>query len=239
MSRIFMNPDEPNFIWKNLNATLDMNCIIESELPEIMPNKRYETYTVQGRNGELTETFDDYEPFNLEIEGITIPHSRLREVKRWLTGKSQLITHNDPDKYLDAICSMSKEVPFENEWGYFYTFDVTFRCQPFKRKVGETPKNFNVSKVEIYDHGDEKAQPYLEIDSKGGDISIKIGDRTLTVLNTVTGTVAVDAELGKVVQEGLSLFTKGDWPILTPGKNTIELSGKFNQIRFWNRSVYL
>ena len=49
MSQRFMNPDEPNFIWKDLNAALDMDCIIESELPEIMPAQRYETYTVQGR----------------------------------------------------------------------------------------------------------------------------------------------------------------------------------------------
>ncbi|WP_422698896.1 phage tail protein [Enterococcus durans] len=239
MSRIFMNPDEPNFVWKNLNAVVDMECIIETELPDIMPNKRYETYTIQGRNGELTETFDDYEPFDFKVEDITIPHSKLREVKRWLSGRSQLITHNEPDKYLDAICSMSKEVSFENEWGYFYTFDVTFRCQPFKRKVGESPKVFNVSKIDLYDHGDEKTQPYFEIDSKGGNLSIKIGNRTLTILNTMVGTVTVDTELGKVMQEGMPLFTQGDWPLLLPGKNTIELSGKFDQIRFWNRSVYL
>lgn len=239
MSRIFMNPDEPNFVWKNLNAVLDMECIIETELTDIMPNKRYETYTIQGRNGELTETFDDYEPFDFKVEDITIPHSKLREVKRWLTGRSQLITHNEPDKYLDAICSMSKEVSFENEWGYFYTFNVMFHCQPFKRKVGESPKVINVSKIDLYDHGDEKTQPYFEIDSKGGNLSIKIGNRALTILNTMAGTVTVDTELGKVMQEGLPLFTQGDWPFLIPGKNTIELSGKFDQIRFWNRSVYL
>ena len=239
MSRIFMNPDEPNFVWKNLNAVLDMECIIETELPDTMPNKRYETYIIQGRNGELTETFDDYEPFDFKVENITIPYSKLREVKRWLSGRSRLITHNEPDKYLDAICSMSKEVSFENEWGYFYTFDVTFRCQPFKRKVGESLKIFSVSKIDLYDHGDEKAQPYFEIDSKSGNLSIKIGNRALTILNTMAGTVTVDTELGKVIQEGLPLFTKGDWPFLIPGKNTIELSGEFDQIRFLNRSVYL
>ena len=99
MSQRFMNPDEPNFIWKDLNAALDMDCIIESELPEIMPAQRYETYTVQGRNGELNETFGDYESFDLEIENIAVPHSKLREGKKWLSGRSRLITHNDPDKY--------------------------------------------------------------------------------------------------------------------------------------------
>ncbi len=36
---IFMNRDEPNFIWKGLNAVLDMGCVIENELPDILPNK--------------------------------------------------------------------------------------------------------------------------------------------------------------------------------------------------------
>lgn len=234
-----MKPDEPNFIWKNRNAVIDMDCIIEGELPDIMPNKRYETYTIQGRSGELTETFDDYEPFDLEIEGITIPHSKLREVKRWLTGKSQLITHNDPDKYLDAICSMDKEVPFENEWGFFYTFDVTFRCQPFKRKLNEQPIEISTNEIEVYDPGDEIAHPYFEIESNGGDITLTIGDKSLTVLNTLVSAFTVDTELGKSIQEGLPLFTKGDWPTLSPGKNLIQVSGSFSKIKLWRRSVYL
>ncbi len=239
MSQRFMNPDEPNFIWKDLNAALDMDCIIESELPEIMPAQRYETYTVQGRNGELNETFGDYESFDLEIENITVPHYKLREVKKWLSGRSRLITHNDPDKYLDAICNLGEEVKFENEWGFFYTFAVTFRCQPFKRKLNEQPIEISTNEIEVYDPGDEIAHPYFEIESNGGDLTLTIGDKSLTVLNTLASTFTVDTELGKSIQEGLPLFTKGDWPTLGPGKNLIQVSGTFSKIKLWRRSVYL
>ncbi|RXE92191.1 phage tail protein [Enterococcus faecium] len=239
MSQRFMNPDEPNFIWKDLNAALDMDCIIESELPEIMPAQRYETYTVQGRNGELNETFGDYESFDLEIENITVPHSKLREVKKWLSGRSRLITHNDPDKYLDAICNLGEEVKFENEWGFFYTFAVTFRCQPFKRKLNEQPIEISTNEIEVYDPGDEIAHPYFEIESNGGDLTLTIGDKSLTVLNTLASTFTVDTELGKSIQEGLPLFTKGDWPTLGPGKNLIQVSGTFSKIKLWRRSIYL
>ncbi|WP_237580214.1 phage tail protein [Candidatus Enterococcus huntleyi] len=239
MSVTFMNSDEPNFIWKNLNALIDMECIIESELPDILPNKRYETYSVVGRNGELTETFNDYEPFDFEIKDISVPYDRLQEVKRWLTGKSKLITHNDEDKYLDAVCSMSKAVSFENEWGCFYKFDVVFRCQPLKKRVNEPPKIITSSRIDFTDSGDELAHPYFEIDSKGGNLSLTIGVKTILLQNTLTGMITVDTELGKAMQEGAPLFTRGDWPTISPGKNRLIVSGNFQEIKLWNRSVYL
>ncbi|WP_270607486.1 phage tail protein [Enterococcus thailandicus] len=239
MSTNFMNPDEPNFIWKDLNALVDMDCIIETELPDVLPNKRYETYSIVGRSGELTETFNDYEPFNFEIKDVTIPFNRLREVKKWLSGKSRLITHNDPDKYLDAICNMSKEISFENEWGFFYTFDISFRCQPFKKALNEQPQIIQTTSEQFYDFGDETAHPYFEIDSKGGNISIQIGGKTLTLLNTLSSKIIVDTELGKAMQDNVPLFTRGDWPTIQPGWNTVKISGSFSQIKLWNRSVYL
>ena len=78
---IFMNRDEPNFIWKGLNAVRDMGCIIENELPDILPNKRYDTYSIVGRSGEFNETYKDYEQFDYEIEDVTIHYDNLKEVK--------------------------------------------------------------------------------------------------------------------------------------------------------------
>ncbi|EOA3826158.1 hypothetical protein ACH0UL_002385 [Enterococcus hirae] len=39
--------------------------------------------------------------------------------------------------------------------------------------------------------------------------------------------------------DSLPLFTKGDWPTLSPGKNLIKVSGSFSKIKLWRRSVYL
>ncbi|MEO1781004.1 hypothetical protein BAU18_000582 [Enterococcus diestrammenae] len=235
----FMDPDEPNFIWKGRNALLDMDCIIESELPEISANKRYETYTVIGRSGELHETFDDYESYDYGIEDITIPRERLSDIKLWLSGRSRLITHNDADKYRDCICTMSKPIEFENEWGVFYTFSVTFRSQPFRKKVRDVPKSFAKGSLTFFDPGQEVAKPYFEIQSTGGNITIKIGKRSLTVQNALAAIVTVDCENGKVMQEGLPLFTKGEWPFIYPGKNILTVSGAVTSGQMWNRSVWL
>lgn len=82
----FMAPDKPNFMWKGKNAFLDMDCIIENELPEIMPEKRYETLSVAGRNGELHETFDDYAAYDYPINGIVCHSSFGRHVNSYRMG---------------------------------------------------------------------------------------------------------------------------------------------------------
>lgn len=235
----FMDKDEPNFLWKNLNAVNDMECIIETELPEVSPGQRYEPIRVIGRNGELHETFGDYDAYDYPISDITIPYHQLTSVKRWLRGPGRLITHNDTDKYRDAICMMGKPTEFKNEWGVFYTFSVVFRCQPFRRKVNESPKAFNKGFFDFIDPGDEVAKPLIEVDATGGDFTIKIGQTEITVINALHGKVTIDCEFGKIIQETATLFSRGTWPEIQPGDNRLITSGNLTGGKIINRSVWL
>lgn len=235
----FMDKDEPNFIWKNLRAVSDMECIIETELPEISPGQRYEAIKMVGRNGELHEAFGDYDSYDYPIKNITIPHNQLTAVKRWLRGHGRLITHNDRDKYRDCICQMGKETEFENEWGVFYTFSVVFRSQPFRRKVQEKANRFLKGIFEFDDPGDEVAKPLLEIDATGGDFTIEIGQTKLTVINALKGKVLIDTEFGKILQGTATLFSRGTWPRIQPGNNKLITSGNLTGGTLLNRSVWL
>lgn len=235
----FMDPHEPNFVWNNINAARDMDCIIESEIPEISPNMRYETSELVGRSGELHETFGDYEAYDLQIKNITIPYENLNDVKKWLRGSGKLITHNDYDKYRECICTMSKPVDFENEWGVFYTFEVSFRCQPFRRKVNETPIPLIAGSNFFHDPGDEVSEPYLEIVSKGGNIELQIANRKIIVLDTLAGLVTIDNEKGKAMQSGVPLFTKGDWLQNSSAQSSISIKGNFSEAKLFVRSVWL
>lgn len=234
-----MDRDEPNFVFKGINAFKDMGCIIENEILEVSPSQRYESIIVTGRHGELHETFGDYDAYDLKISNVTIPYDRLKEVKGWLRGHGQLITHNDLDKYRDCVCNMGKENEFENEIGHFYKFDVSFRCQPFKKKVREIPIEFKAGSTEFFDPGQENCAPFFELVSSSGDITIQIGDKKLTLKNTIRGNITVDAEHGKAIQEGLPLFTKGQWPRIVPGTNIVKVSGSIVSGKMWNRSVWL
>lgn len=237
MSVTFMDPDEPNFIWKEINAR-EMGCIIENELPEISPAQRYDPITLQGRNGELHETFGDFDSYDFPIKSVTIPYKQLQEVKKWLAGRGRLITHNDRDKYRDALCMMSKAIEFENEWGCFYKFDLSFRCQPFRRKVNEQANVFSKGSFDFVDPGDEVACPYFEIQAAGGEFSIRIGDDQLSI-KAQRGLVTIDTEVGKIMQEGLPLFSTGSWPHVKPGENKLITTGNLTGGTILNRSVWL
>lgn len=234
----FMERDTPNFIWKSENAFKDYGIIIESELPEIRPKPRIQTTSVLGRSGELNEWYGDYDPFDLSIGKCTVEYDGLEAVKRWLRGNGRLITHNDPDKYYLASADVGTEMKFENEIGVFYNFSIVFRCQPLKRKLYESPKLLSVGSNIIIDHGTEIARPFFEIESNGGDIEIIIKNRNLKLLDTFSGPLTVDTELGKYVQNNDQRRSKGEWPLIHPGENNITLKGNIKSASVLLRSVW-
>ena len=236
----FMDKDEPNFIWKNQNALRDFGLIIENEIKEISPNKRYETISVLGRSGEMYETFDDYEAYDLDIPNVSITHDMLSDVKQWLSGTSQLITHNDIDKYIECTCSMNEPIEFENEVGVFYKFNISFRCQPLRRKVNKEAEKMTLksNQLKYHDPGQEKPRPFIELVSNGGEVTIKLNESILTLTNTSKGYLFVDNENGLAVQNNKLILTKGEFLVGEPGWNKIKVSNASN-IVVHRRSVWL
>lgn len=229
----------PNFIWKNENALVDHGLIIEEELPYIVAKRNYEEKTIIGSNRVLHEWFGDYEPFDLEIPNVSIPYEQLASVKRWLIGQSMVITHNDPDKQCRAICSMSTETKYQNEWGTFYTFGITFRCDPLKNRVNEQPIRLNQGENALFNHGDECSAPFFDVYSTGGDITIECGEYQLTILATVAGRLTIDNELAVAQQNGKRCRTKGKWITFSTGELVVNITGNVSSASVLRRSNYL
>lgn len=229
----------PNFVWKNQNALMDHGLIIEQELPHIVARKKYEEIQIIGSNRILHEEFGDYEPFDLEIPNVSINYDDLTEVKRWLIGKSKLITHNDPDKYCNAICNMSTEKTYQNEWGVFYTFSITFRCDPLKYRVNEPEIAISKGENVVVNSGEEESYPYLVINSTGGNVILECDQSKLTLLSTGAGEITIDSELGMCVQNGKQLRTKGDRLRIPPGMQLLKITGSTTGGTIKMRGAYL
>ena len=233
----FLEKNEPNFIFKGLNAATDMGCIIEKELPDIQAQPNIEEISIIGRSGTLTEWYGDYKPYDLNVGAVTIPYENLEDVKRWLSGSGKFISHNDLDKVIDAAPSFSSPLEFGNEWGVFYTFDLTFRCQPLKRKVNEQSIKL-YSKNTLFNPGSERSFPIFEVETSGGSLKINCNDVILTIPSMLDGAVKIDCENGLVIQNGRQLRTIGEWPEIVPGENNVSITGGYSGAKILLRSAW-
>ena len=235
----FLNPDEPNFVFNGINALIDFECIIESEIQDVKAQPNIEEITILGRSGTLTEWYGDYSAYDLSIGTVTIPYHRLEEVKRWLSGSGKLITHNDYDKYLEAIPKFSSPLEFENEWGAFYKFELTFRCQPFKRKINEKRLTFKERKNTFFNTGSVNSYPIIEVATNTGNLEVTLNGTTLRLLNLSNAWVIIDCEKGEITQLDNMVRSIGEWPEIIPGQNEISFSDNFIESIVLMRSSWL
>ncbi|EUJ41981.1 hypothetical protein [Brochothrix campestris] len=228
----------PYFIFNNQHSLIDYDCIIENELHEVSAEERVEVIKITGRNGSLHRSYGDYDSFTYEIKDITIPCDRLDDVRGWLRGSGDLILHTDKDKCRKARVLMGAPFQYENEWGVFYTFSVSFECQPFRYKVVDPVIDLETGVNRLFDAGTESAKPVFYIESLGGDLVFVINGDTFSLMNTKAGFITLDSELGQAIFDGAIVKSKGKYPQLQPGLNEIEVNGAFKRVSLQKRSVW-
>ncbi|MBP1045266.1 phage tail family protein [Enterococcus sp. BWM-S5] len=230
----------PWIVFNGIHSFNDMSCSLEEELSERQAMKIVESLKVPGRNGRLHRTFGDYDAFEFPVELQLLKFEQLAEVKKWLRGAGQLVVHTDPDKYREVTIIESSNVrPYVNEMNTYWKFTVTFECAPFKRTLRNQQIILAKDSHTYIDPGDEKAAPFFSINSSGGDIRLVVNNQTFTLKNTKKGMVEVDCEKKLVTQDHSFVKNEGDFPIIQPGENKIQVSGNLEQSIFDPRSVWL
>ncbi|MBC2196313.1 phage tail protein [Listeria booriae] len=228
----------PFFIFKNISS-LDMNCIIENELPEITPAKRETETTVTGRSGELTQTFNDYDSYDYPVSFTILDYEKIEDVKRWLRGSGQLITHNDLDKYRTVKIKQEPR-EYQNEWDTFWTVDVTFRCEPFRRQINEPTVTLTAGTNAIFNNGNEESFPVFRFKVTSGNVVLTINNETFTILSPPANTeFTLNTENGICYADGTYIRTTGEFPRLIEGDNNIFLSGSIVLAEMDKRSLFL
>lgn len=110
------------------------------------------------------------------------------------------------------------------------TFELTFDCDARKYlKTGETQLTLAAGTNTIAGQGTEDAYPVFELTGNG---YIEISGRRITVANS-PGTMIIDCELGDAYSKAahtnynqyITVTGDGEFPVLTPGSNSIYVSG--------------
>ena len=150
------------FIYKGINSNT-FNSLVVQELPAITkPPIKYQTTTIDGRDGDITETLG-YKAYDKEITIGLKDMSELDDIIEWLTGNGELTLSNEPDKYYNA--QILNQINFDN--------DIVITNERHKNLITKAIENLDKAQATI-----KEGMPVdiLEISLK--DVLINLGSIT-------------------------------------------------------------
>lgn len=220
------------FEFKGINSK-DMGVILSVTPPITRASKRYNQIYIDGRDGCETETLG-YSAYEKKMQIGVKDINNLSDISNWLTGDGRLTIWNEPDIYYDA--KIMSQIDYTKK-RRFATADIPFLVQPFKfQKIDEITSNLNV-----YNHGNCDALPYLKIYGSG-NVMLKVNGKDVcqVILNTIN-----NIELDSITQDAYyngelaNRYMFGDFPVFKQGINVISYTGNVTKIETRVRSRWL
>lgn len=225
-------------IFKNVDAR-SLDVLIKS-LPSVTrPALRKEIIEIDGRDGYLSRPLG-YKYIKKEVSLIFQDDSRMYEIMAWLNGIGPLILDNEPEVYYEAEIDEESLIISEDQIGKYKRIDCIFLCQPFKKKINDSPIHLKKNGY-VFNSGNMVCQPKIKIEGNGM-ITFKLNGKEIFSIN-VDGYVYVDSEVMDAYKENThdlkNMVMQGDFPLLVPGNNHIEIVGEFTKVTFTMNTRYL
>ena len=221
---------EDFFIIHN-ECSLDHGVVVK-ELPSItIPKKRVEEVTVLGRDGTLTVSDETYEP-TTKICKVYYNGENPDELITFLQD-GKVIFSNFQDRFYNM--QIVSEIPIDeifknNEYGNWYEFNITFRCQPFGYSVDNEEIVISEKDTCIYNYASNYSKPIITIWGSG-DINILIDEQQIT-LKGVEDYITIDSVKMRSYKDLENQNSKkiGNFPIIKVGENNISWDGNITKI---------
>ena len=220
-----------DFFIINNECSLDHGVVVK-ELPSItIPKKRVEEVTVLGRDGTLTVSDETYEP-TTKICKVYYNGENPDELITFLQDGKVLFSNFQDRFYNMQIVS---EIPIDeifknNEYGNWYEFNITFRCQPFRYSVDNEEIVISEKDTCIYNYASNYSKPIITIWGSG-DINILIDEQQIT-LKGVEDYITIDSVKMRSYKDLENQNSKkiGNFPIIKVGENNISWDGNITKI---------
>lgn len=197
--------------------------------------RRYQTYPIPGRNGDLhvdEGSFQNYkQSYECYYHTEQLTNEMAHAVKGWLLGTpgyQRLIDVYDPSHY--RLAAVLEEFEIKNILNAYGRFTVTFDCDPRSFLLsGDEPILFSQAGI-LLNPTVYTAKPMVKVTGTGeGTISIN----GITVqINKISGLMILDCEnenaysmsANAQVNENANIYAL-EFPELSPGENSIAFSG--------------
>lgn len=195
-----------------------MNCVVEEEINLLKRASKLVESNREGRNDSLDYTEYGYSPVDGSIDIFMLDISKRDEIFSWLCGNDYLEYNNRVSKCafyeaidLTRVASINKA-------------SFAFIRAPFWYKKDD---DFVIVEDEIINCGNVEVEPIIRLEKNTSEkIDLSINDIRFTyIFPEDENYVEIDCQDGNARYEGLyrneNLFITFEFPLLTPGSNTI------------------
>lgn len=221
------------------------------------PERKYDRYSVPGRNGDIFVYQDAWENIDQSYEvwggdgalgsatalGYTLSNWLFYRQGSGIHGYEKLSDSYDPGHFRYAV--FTGPFDFESQLTRRGRATLTFNCDPrrfiahsdeweYEFDYGQQP--FELANPTIY-----TAKPSFLLDWVGtGSVTIECGGKTLNISNVVDGMI-IDCESMTAYgttsdHPNLNYLLSGEFPVIEPGEQTIAVTGPVNRLLvapFW------
>lgn len=230
--------DDVYFVFKNKKCT-DLGIEISSYPDIVIPEKRKQTISVEGRDGDYSQDDGVYNSYTLDIgcviNGTDPQAANFEEIAEYLQGSGDLILSHDPEKvYTAEIINM---IPISDIIWLMPEFTVKFHVQPFRKSI---TNDFDILETTektatLYNNGVTKSLPIIELFGNGA-ATVSINDVNFQLKN-IDGNVIINSEIQEVYKENTENgsrnenYMQPDFPEFQKGKNIVSVSSNVQRMK--------
>lgn len=217
------------FAWNGMRST-SFGVYVSEQPPITIANERIEFEKVSGKSGSLAISEGErvYHDVRLPVKCWAKTAAEARRFVGHIRGAGKIEFPNVPEGYYKGRLDQVVEI---ERWKRtnIREFTLVFRCEPYiyihgnhkitLRSPGFVQNNFN-----------EDALPIMAITGRG-DMALSVNGRLITLTN-IAGGITLNSAIEEAYHGTNSLNTQvsGEFPRLTPGKNSISWSGNITSI---------
>lgn len=227
----------------NSISSNDYGVVVQRRPNMIHAARSVDSVTIPGRNGDLlidNNRFNNYtqtyEVYCKSTRGLI--QEAVTSFSAWLlspAGYRRLEDSYESDYY--RMARFVGPVDAENLINTFGTCELQFDCQPQRwLKSGEETITVLTSAYRLSNPTDFDARPLIRVYGTG---TLTVGSRIVEI-NACDTYVDLDCELQDAFKSGTNCngdIEVGEFPILSPGTNNIQISGSITQLtitpRWW------
>lgn len=215
-------------IWGG-KSSQDLGVVIEKAPKISRGTRKFTTYTIPGRSGDIIEPQDAWsnytQSYSIWAGGYTDGSAQLSmsAISAWLlspTGYQRLEDNFEPDIF--RLAYFVGPIEAEDILSQVGKCDIQFNCKPQRYlKLGEKTKAFS-SGDKIFNPTQFAAKPLIKVYGTGNG-SVTINGFTLTITGMLDY-LYIDCETMDVYRqtsENRNSLVSGSFPTIAPGSNTV------------------